>query len=175
MSSTIENQNSIALFNANSPWTSLTNSNLLDSIILALALFITSIFIRSAVTLILYNQIRCSIPPDQKSYWAVSRVLIMENMTRTWLPKDSQGKNIQHHDKYKQRNRGQYCLSVSIGVHLIALEIILIILAAPGRREVRIPSNQIIHLEIKDPDKPLLMRYSTDPCILSEKISGINL
>ena len=175
MSSIIETQTKIALYDANSPWTSLTDSNLSDSIILALALFLTSIFIRSTVTLILYNQIRCSVPPDQKSYWAVSRVLIMETMTRTWLPRDSTRKKTLHYDKYKQRNRGQYCLSISLGVFLLSLEIILIILAAPGRKEFRIPSNRVIHLEIKTPEKPLLRRYSNEPCVFSEKISGINL
>ena len=99
----------------------------------------------------------------------------MENMTRTWLPGGRPRQTKVSVDRYKERNHGQYLLSISIGIFLLVLEVILIILAAPGKRVFTVPSNRAIHLEIKAPEKPTLLRYSRIPCFSSEKISGINL
>lgn len=99
----------------------------------------------------------------------------MENMTRTWLPGVRQRKSCVPLDKYKERNHGQHVLSISIGVFLLVLEVILIILAVPGKREFKVASNRAIHVEIKAPEKPLLLRYPNEPCFFSDQIIGTNL
>ena len=175
MSSLIKPLEHSVLYNANSPWTSLTNHNIIDNIILAFALFLTAIFFRSALTLVLYNHIRCFTNPHERSYWAVSRVLIVEHMTRTWLPAFQRPKSSVLLDKYKERNRRQYVLSISFGVFLLIMEVILIILAVPGKREFKIPSNRAIHVEIKAPKKPLMALFQNNNCLANEKISGVNL
>ena len=99
----------------------------------------------------------------------------MENLTRTWLPKGSKPHNSYSSMKYKERNHAQYIVSLSAGVLLLIMEVVLIIIATPSSREIKLPSNQIMHLSIETPTEPSLVIQPSDPCLTIEKINGVNL
>lgn len=161
------------ILESTSRWRSLTGSSAADNVLTALCLLFVSWMLGSIVELMVYAKRKTG--DDTISYAGMARLEVLDSLSRKSMRKNQLDVGDAKILRYNERNLRHVIVVGLTALFLMVVEVLLFVSALPSRSSIMVRSDELITGAVTDLKKPTLLSYATNPCIISDKIEGVNV